>query len=406
MKRIPGASAFLTILLTCFSCTAHDPSFENVERPEINVEKSVITGLVTDFQGNALADAIVAVNGKEIRTDKSGMYRCQIAEAGEYELSASYPEKITKKATVTVPSVEITQNFIRNFILPAYRTVTITTDETEEQTETIPDNEPEGTVTVTANIVIDETQLPEGAYLTLTPVYSRQEGEDMAAVQTRAPSVKVENKMLVGAVIACSDPTVTELAEEAKMRFNVDKEVQSVTKLLMFDLKSKNWVEHPYESYDGEIVFEVKQLTTYGIFGDVNVSIEETSKPISDFKPQAYWDNFYGKDVIHVGEISYTTKLGLILDRRQGVDQLRALLLEKLAQDYGLGSEQDVPATYNVNVDLPVGIALEITGSQNFQSIKYEMNGKSVHADVCGTSSVSGKTYNRIHTGGGNYVNY
>ena len=406
MKRISGTSAFLAILLTCFSCTVNDPGFENVERPKINVENSVITGLVTDFQGNVLADAIVTVNGKEIHTDKSGMYRCQIAEAGEYELSASYTGKITEEATVMVPSVEITQNFIRNFILPAYRTVVIATDETEEQTETIPDNEQEGTVTVTAKIIIDETQLPEDAYLTLTPVYSWQEGEDMVRVQTKASSVKKEKKMLVGAVIACSDPTVTELAGEAKMKFNVEKEVQSVTKLLMFDLKSRDWVEIPYESYDSEIAFEIRQLTTYGVFGDVNVSIEEISKPISDFKPQAYWDNFYGQDVIHVGEISYTTKLGLVLDRKQGVDQLRALLLEKLAQDYGLGTEQDVPATYNVNVDLPVGTALEITGSQNFQSVRYEMDGKSVHADVCGTSSVTGKTYNRIHTGGGNYVNY
>lgn len=406
MKRISGASVFLAILLTCFSCTVHDPSFESVERPKINVENSVITGLVTDFHGNILANATITVNGKEIHTDANGIYRYEIPEKGDYELSASYPGKITKTASVAVPSVEVTQTFIQNFVLPEYKIIIIQTGETEEQTETIPDNEPEGTMTVTASVTIEETHLPEDAYLMLIPVYSKQEGEDLAKSQTKAASVKVENKMLVGAVITCSDPSITELATEAKMKFDVEKEVQSLTKLMMFDLKTEEWVEIPYESHDYEIVFDIKQLTTYGVFGDVNVSVEETSKPITDFKPQSYWDNYYGKDILHIGEVTYTTKIGLILDRKQGVDQLRALLLEKLAQDYGLGNEQDVTATYNVNTDLPVGTALEITGSQNYLSVIYEMNGKSVHADVCGTSAVSGKSYNRVHTGGGNYTNY
>lgn len=406
MKMKLIMSVLPILMFTCISCTIHDPSFESVERPKINVENSVITGLVTDFQGNILANAVIAINGQEICTDANGIYRYEITSKGEYELSASYPDKITKTATVSVPSVEVTRTFIQNFVLPEYRTIIIQTGETMEQTETIPDNEPEGTMTVTASVTIEETHLPEDAYLMLTPVYSKQEGEDLAKAWTKAASVKVENKMLVGAVITCSDPSITELATEAKMKFDVEKEVQSLTKLMMFDLKTEEWVEIPYESHDYEIVFDIKQLTTYGVFGDVNVSVEETSKPITDFKPQSYWDNYYGKDVLHIGEVTYTTKIGLILDRKQGVDQLRALLLEKLAQDYGLGNEQDVTATYNVNTDLPVGTALEITGSQNYLSVIYEMNGKSVHADVCGTSAVSGKSYNRVHTGGGNYTNY
>lgn len=406
MKTKTGISVILTLLLTCFSCTVHDPSFESVERPKINVEKSTISGLVTDFQGNILVNATIDVNGQEVFTDENGIYRYLLEEKGEYELSASYPGKITKRATVTVPSIEITQNFIQNFVLPQYRTIIIRTDNTEEQTETIPDNEPEGTMTVTATIVIEETYIPENTFLTLTPVYSQQEGEDVATLQTKSQFAKVENKMLVGTNVACSDPSFTELITAGKMKFDVEKEVQDLTKLMMFDLDENRWVEIPYESYDHEIVFELKQLTTYGVFGDVNISWEETSKPITDFKPQDYWDNYYGSDVIHIGEVTYKRKMGIILDRTQGVDQLRALLLEKLAQDYGLGDERDVIETYNVNTDLPVGTALKITGSQTYLSVFYEMNGKSVHADVCGTSMVTGESYNRIHTGGGNYVTY
>lgn len=406
MKRILYATVFLTILLTCLSCTAHDPSYESVERPKINVENSVIIGTVTDLQGNVLAGAVVDVSGVEVSTDENGMYSIEITAAGTYELNASYPEKITKNSTVEVPDVKVTHTYVQNFALPEYRTIVLRSGENVEVTETIPDNEPEGTMTVTATVVIEETTLPEDEYLTLTPVYSKKEGEDIAASQTKATTSRVENKMLIGAIIACSDPSITELPVPAKMSFDAVKEVQDVTKLMMYDIQNGVWVEIPYESYDNEIVFEVKYLTAYGIFGDVTVTKEEKVQSITDFKPQAIWDNYYGKDVVHVGAVTYTTKVGMILDRLQGVDQLRALLLEKLAQDYGLSDPKDVPATYNVNTDLPVGTLLELTGFQNLLNVKYEMNGKSVHADVFGTASVSGKTFNRIHTGGGNYVNY
>lgn len=399
-------SALLAVFLACVSCTEHDPSYESVTRPEINVEKSVIMGMVTDLQGEILAGAVVNVNGEEVSTDDNGMYSIGITAPGTYELSASYPEKLTKSSTVEVSDVKTTHTFVQNFALPEYRTIVLQTGENVEQTETIPDNEAEGTMTVTATVVIEETALPEDEYLTLTPVYSKQEGEDIATSHTKAATSRVENKMLIGATISCSNPSITELPVAAKMSFDAVKEVQKVTKLMMYDIRSDAWVEIPYESTDREMVFEVKYLTAYGIFGDVTVSEQESARPISDFKPQAFWDNYYGKDVMHVGAVTYTTRMGMILDRTQGVDQLRALLLEKLAQDYGLGDPREVTATYNVDTDLPVGTSLELTGSQNILSVIYEMNGKSVHADVWRTSTVSGKTFNRVHTGGGNYVNY
>lgn len=406
MKRISEAPVFLAILLACFSCTVHDPSFDSVERPEINVENSVIMGTVSDLQGKVLAGAIVNVSGVEVSTDENGMYRIEITTAGTYELSASYPEKITKNSTVEVPDVKVTHTYVQNFSLPEYRTIVLQTGENEEVTETIPDNEPEGTMTVTATVVIEETTIPKDEYLTLSPVYSKKESEDIVTLKTKATTSRVENRMLIGAVIACSDPSVTELPIPAKMSFDAVKEVQEVTKLMMYDIRNGIWVEIPYESFDNEMVFEVKYLTAYGIFGDISITEQENAQPITDFKPQAFWDNYYGKDVMHVGAVTYTTKVGMNLDRKQGIDQLRALLLEKLAQDYGLGDPKDVTATYNVNTDLPVGTSLELTGSQNLLNVKYEMNGKSVHADVFGTVSVSGKTYNRVHTGGGNYTNY
>ena len=406
MKRFFSESVFLTILLTCFSCTAHDPSYESVERPEINVENSVIMGTVTDLQGNVLANAVIGANGVEVSTDGNGMYSIEITASGTYELSASYPGKITKNSTVEVPDIKVTHTYVQNFSLPEYRTIVLKSGENVELTETIRDNEPEGTMTLTATVIIDETTLPEGEYLTLSPVYSKEEGEDIVSLLTKATTSRVENKMLIGAIIACSDPSVTELPVPAKMSFDAVKEVQEVTRLMMYDIQNGIWVEIPYESFDNEMVFEVNYLTAYGIFGDISITEQENAQPITDFKPQAFWDNYYGKDVMHVGAVTYTTKVGMILDRLQGVDQLRALLLEKLAQDYGLGDPKDVTATYNVNTDLPVGTSLELTGSQNLLNVKYEMKGKSVHADVFGTASVSGKTFNRVHTGGGNYVNY
>lgn len=394
--------AFVSILLV--SCDKHDPSYDNVTRPVVKAANSTISGIVTDYRGNVLANAVININGVETRTDANGFYTYDLTQAGIYEISASYAEKITQNATVQVASVEVTHHYIQNFRLPGYAAITLHTGETDKDTETIGGNELHGTITITTSVVIEETALPEGESLLLVPIYSQNDGENI--IKTKGGDTHTEYRVLAGSVLKCTDPDFTTMQSPGKMTMNVVKEVQGLVDLKMYNRTTEKWEDIKYDSFDDRIEFEVTALTAYAIFGYVNISVENSSTPITDFKPQDYWDNYSGSGTIHVDAVSYTRKTGLNLDEKQGVDQLRALLLEKLAQDYGLGKEKTVEETYTLNVDLPVGTAMSISGSQETLHVIYEMGGKSVNADIHGTVVVTPKTYNRVHTGGGNYVTY
>ena len=403
-KRILYLSiiAFAAILLV--SCDKHDPSYDNVTRPVVKAANSTLSGIVTDYPGNVIANAVININGIEVRTDANGFYTYDLTQAGTYEISASYTDKITQNATVQVASVEVTHHYIQNFRLPGYAAVIIHSGETNKDTETIDGNEVHGTITITTSVVIEESALPVGASLLLVPIYSQTDGENV--VKTKGGNTHTEYRVLAGSVLKCTAPDFTTLESPGRMIMNVVKEVQGLVDLKKFNRTTGKWEKIQYTSFDDRIEFDVTDLTAYAIFGYVNISVENFSTPITDFMPQDFWDNYNGSNTIHVDAVSYTRQVGLNLDEKQGVDQLRALLLEKLAQDYGLGKEKTVEETYTLNVDLPVGTALSISGSQESLHVIYEMGGKSVNADINGNTVVTPKTYNRVHTGGGNYVTY
>lgn len=78
---------------------------------------------------------------------------------------------------------------------------------------------------------------------------------------------------------------------------------------------------------------------------------------------------------------------------------MTALLVEKLAQRFG-ATVSTLSGSYPLNVTLPVGTALTVSGTQSKQSVSVSAMGKSVSGTHYGTVTVVASTYNRQHNGG------
>lgn len=101
-----------------------------------------------------------------------------------------------------------------------------------------------------------------------------------------------------------------------------------------------------------------------------------------------------------VGSANYTYKAGTEITTK-ATSVLTALLIEKLAQRFG-ASVSTVSGSYPLNVTLPIGTILTISGTQSKQNVTVSAKGKSVSGTHYGTVSVVVTTSNRKHNGGTN----
>ena len=77
------------------------------------------------------------------------------------------------------------------------------------------------------------------------------------------------------------------------------------------------------------------------------------------------------------------------------------LLIEKLAQLY-TATATTVTRSYPLNVSLPIGTKLEISGSQLVTTATISGLGSTATLKQYGDVSINVQTSNRQHTGGGN----
>ena len=106
-----------------------------------------------------------------------------------------------------------------------------------------------------------------------------------------------------------------------------------------------------------------------------------------------------GKDM-QANNVTYIYKQGGEIGVATG--HLNAQLRQILAHRIKGNKVTTATGTYPLNVTLPVGTALTLSGSQQLTTITASCSGKSASGKVYGSVSVAAATYNRQHTGGGN----
>ncbi len=375
-------------LVTGLAGCSDDPDYKNVIPPDVPVTHS-ISGRVTGMDGEGLS-ATVSMNGTSAATDANGLFVFENVEAGTYTMKAEAKGKLSKEASVTVDEGD-NMNPVWNVTLSNEgKTIVVKTDgsaEGDTKSETLKGNdkaEIEMVVTAPADAVA------AGAEIIITPTYSAEEAGSTRSAETRATG----STFLIGTNISCSDPNA-ELQKSMTLEYDIDPEMASTVSAQKYD--GGKWVDAAFTVNGGKVSIVVDMFTSYALLCTAVISSSAGSEAIS-FTPDT-WDNLYGSSVMTVSSASYSYKIGTEINI-VNADKFTSYLTEIVARAAGAGFTT-ATGSYPVNVTLPVGTAMSISGQQSVTNITASASGHSASGKRYGAVSVSANTWNRQHTGGG-----
>ncbi len=393
MKKLAkfGMYAFLGVALatSLAGCSDDDPDYSKVTPPTVGISHS-ISGRVTSMDGNGLSAATVSMDGTSTQTNADGTFVFEGVAAGNHTLSASASGKQTKETTVNVPADGNGSNVVWNVSLPNKgTTIEIATDgdtEASVTSETIKGND-KGAVTV--DVTVPETALPEGSSIIITPIYTLDE------VGTRANTRATESVVLIGTSVACTDANAV-LASPIQLTYDVDAEVaQSITAQKYVD---GQWVEAEFTVEGDQVTVFADQFTSYTLLFGADVTSSSSSTALAF--GQDLWDNLYGSGDVTVSSASFTYHIGTEITS-SGTNRITAYLIEILARIAG-ANVTTATGSYPINVTLPIGTALHVTGTQQVTTLTVSALNRSVSGKQYGDVAVVTTTYNREHNGGSN----
>lgn len=379
----------LTLTFGAASCSDDDPDYSNVTPPTVELAEANISGMVTTRSGQPIAGAKVTAkmgsNTQTATTDANGEYKLEGLQNGTYTMEASANGKQSVTGSVTVNKGETAAWNTRL----SNEATTVSVSQTEETsvevvTETLENNEEARVTTVT---VIPAGAVEEGEEIIITPVYSTD------YVATKAATTK--DFMLMGINISCSNPNAV-LKAPIKLTFDLTDNV--IEQLKPMKEVDGNWVEAEVTEEGEKVVFTVDAFTTYSLF--INATLNQNASTEAISFAQAEYDNLYGASEMSVGTATYTYKMGSEIGQHSNL--LGAYLAEILAQQMAGSTVKTVNGSYEINVTLPIGTALTLSGKQAVETTSIAAGSTTVSGKSYGKVSVTANTYNRQHNGGTN----
>lgn len=373
-------------------CSDDDPDYENVTPPVVEVSAASISGLVTAISGVPVSGAnVTATQGSttlKATTNNEGVYTFEKVEtAGTYALEVTAGGKQPASGSVTVKAGE---TGVWNVQL-ANEGKEVTVSQTEETkvevtTETTADNK-EAEVTVAATI--PPAAVAEGEKIVITPIYSATDAE-------KGRAASANDVIVAGTRLACSNPNAT-LKAPIELEYQLDGEVAGAVKAQKY--VNGKWTDVTVTVENGNVKFQADEFASYSLFLGVSVSTSVTSEAVTF--SQASYDNLYGSQDMAVGSASYTYRQGAEISSR-GTGKLAAYLVEILARQLSGSAVKTATGSYPLNVTLPVGTALKLSGSQAVENVSISSGSRSVSGKRYGSVSIAASTYNRQHSGGTN----
>lgn len=379
----------LTLTFGAASCSDDDPDYSNVTPPTVELAEANISGMVTTRSGQPIAGAKVTAkmgsNTQTATTDANGEYKLEGLQNGTYTMEASADGKQTTTGSVTVAKGEtgVWSTRLTN------EATTVSVSQTEETsvevvTETLENNEEAQVTTVT---VIPAAAVEEGEEIIVTPVYSTD------YVATKAATTK--DFMLMGINISCSNPNAV-LKAPIKLTFDLTDDV--IAQIKPMKEVDGSWVEAEVTEEGEKVVFTVDAFTTYSLF--INATLNQNASTEAISFAQAEYDNLYGASEMSVGTATYTYKMGSEIGQHSNL--LGAYLAEILAQQMAGSTVKTVNGSYEINVTLPIGTALTLSGKQAVETTSIAAGSTTVSGKSYGKVSINATSYNRQHNGGTN----
>lgn len=392
------AGAYLLLMVSMTSvligCKNDDPDYNQATPPALTVTYS-ISGRVTGMDGEGIR-AIVSMDGSDQATHADGTFLFEDVKAGTYRLKAHATGKISKEENFTVPENENGTNLVWNAtLMNAGKEVEVDADgsaRAQVTSETIKGNE-KGEVEV--NLAAPAGAVPAGNSIIITPVYSLED----ALAETKAGSRSVkrasESVMLIGTDVACSNSSVA-LGQPITLEYEVDPEIAAGITARKY--VGGQWVDAEYAVEGDKVTVMADRFTSYSLLFGAEISSSTTTEALH-FN-QEIWNNLYESGDMRVDAASFAYKIGAEINV-SGTDRITAYLIEILARMSG-ASVAATTGTYPLNVTLPAGTALHISGQQEVKSLMVSALNRSVSGKQYGNVSIVPKAYNRDHNGGTN----
>ena len=200
--------------------------------------------------------------------------------------------------------------------------------------------------------------------------------------------------MLIGTRVSGSSASAI-LQQPVTLEYDVDPDIAASITAQKY--VNGQWVDAEYTvGTDGKVTVTADQFTSYSLLCNATISSSKTSEAVS-FSPDS-WDNLYGSGDMAVSSASYSYKIGTDISS-SGTNKITAYLIEIVARAAGAGVTE-ATGTYPINVTLPVGTAMSISGQQEVTTLTASALGRSVSGRQYGTVSVITRSWNRQHTGG------
>lgn len=256
-------------------------------------------------------------------------------------------------------------------------------------TEALADND---LAEIPVEVDVPASSLNKEATIWVSPIYSESEATRAGKGLFRASSA-TEKTLVVGAQLGCSDQTV-KIDHPMDLTFNVDEVTTTEVKAQKYS--NGEWIDVPVRVENGKVIVSADEFTSYGLFATINFTSESRHETVP-FR-QNVWDNLYGNNDMHVGTASYTYTVGMDIDTK-GTTVFTALLIETLARRFGAAS-YTTTGNYPMNVTLPVGTKLQISGVQQINKVTASVGQRSVSGTQYGDVTIAVATSNRQHTGG------
>lgn len=393
----------MTLTLGMTACGSDDPDYSNVMPPTVEAVASTIGGIVSDKSGDVITGAKVTLSDsnagtKSVQTGTDGVYLFEDVQPGTYTVTVQAEGKVSEASTVTVEESEYMQRYIWNISLAADVEEKIVVSATEETsgnftTETLKGNEV-AQVSVTAVVpanAVEGVEEGQEVIIGVKPVYSIAAVERGRSFSARATA----ETMLAGSELTCNVEGV-DLKEAVQLHFSVDEQLVNGAEVRKY--KDGKWSAANWKANGNDMVVEADDFATYGVFLDITYSLSDSQQAVT-FTPSV-WDNLYGSQEMNVGSASYSFMAGTEI-MTNASDKLTGLLVEKLAQLY-TATATTVTRSYPLNVTLPIGTKLEISGSQTVTTASISGLGCSATIKQYGDVTVSVNTSNRLHTGSSN----
>jgi len=340
-------------LLLLGSCTLQDPSYDSLMLPQVEAWQAVLSGLITDLNGNPISGARVIVDGQmSAITDPSGVYSLEIPGPGEYAVSAEAEGFFDTGAIITAPGGTVLLSAQCSLVMLEKHEVHFAG---------------EGTLQL-QNLQIVATNFTPGRSFTLRTLPA------------------TEKDMFV-----CFELVQDEGAEGAVLGISTNLEPSTLEHVTI-----KKYVGDRWEEADCSHATPGR----YALFLPVEATMTEQEEAIPTEPGNV--TTLYSLSSVSISEVTYSFSLGGRFSPDGKSDQLSYILAEIAKRGHGATTvtrQERAP----VNIFIPRGIGLRTIALQTFYDWEYSYGSYRVAVRSYGAARIYFENYHREDFAGGSY---